>query len=110
MGRAEPGARLTIVVAYSPAPEQVDHVSLSLPAGATVEDALRASGLLERHPALDLGVQKIGVWGKLRSLGDVLRDGDRVEVYRPLKVDPKEARRQRYRSHRDKAGKAGKAA
>jgi len=42
------------------------------------------------------------VWGKLREPGDPLREGDRVEVYRPLKVDPKEARRQRYRSHREK--------
>ncbi|HEV7914256.1 MAG TPA: RnfH family protein, partial [Albitalea sp.] len=92
---------ISVVVAYSAAPRQVDHVALSLPAGATVHDALRASGLLERHPAIDLASQKVGVWGKLRALDAPLRDGDRVEVYRPLKVDPKEARRQRYRRHRD---------
>ena len=93
---------IRVVVAYSPAPRQVDEVTLQLPAGASVHDALRASGLLERHPSLDLGAQKVGVWGKLRALDAPLREGDRIEVYRPLKVDPKEARRQRYRSHREK--------
>jgi len=102
MGRDDAAPAIRVVVAYSPAPRQVDHVSLSLPEGATVEDALRASGLLERHPDIALDVQKVGVWGKLRALSDPLRDGDRVELYRPLKVDPKEARRQRYRSHREK--------
>jgi len=108
MGRGDEAQALAVVVAYSPAPEQVDHTPLTLPAGATVRDALRVSGLLERHPAIDLGTHKLGVWGKLRPLDHVLRDGDRVEVYRPLKVDPKEARRQRYRSHREKAATAAK--
>jgi putative ubiquitin-RnfH superfamily antitoxin RatB of RatAB toxin-antitoxin module len=102
MNAADRPGRITVSVAYSPRPEQVDQVSLSLPAAATVHDALRESGLLERHPEIDVTVQKIGVWGKLRGLDDVLRDHDRIELYRPLKVDPKEARRQRYRSHREK--------
>jgi putative ubiquitin-RnfH superfamily antitoxin RatB of RatAB toxin-antitoxin module len=93
---------LAVTVAYSGSARQVDRVALSLPAGATVGDALRQSGLLERHSEIELDSLKVGVWGKLRPLTDVLRDGDRVEVYRPLKVDPKEARRQRYRSHREK--------
>jgi uncharacterized protein len=93
---------IAVVVAYSPAAGEVDHRRLSLPAAATVHDALKASGLLERHPEIDLQAQKVGVWGKLRALDAPLREGDRVEVYRPLKVDPKEARRQRYRSHREK--------
>ena len=106
MARAEAALPLAVVVAYSSAPEQVDCVRLTLPAGSTVDDALRASGLLERHRAMDFATHKLGVWGKLRAPEHVLRDGDRVEVYRPLKVDPKEARRQRYRSHREKAAKA----
>lgn len=97
-----PPGPIAVVVAYSPAPERVDHVALQMPAGATVNDALRESGLLLRHPEIDLALHKVGVWGKLRPLDHALREGDRVEVYRPLKVDPKEARRQRYRSHRDK--------
>jgi uncharacterized protein len=94
------GGRITVVVAYSPAPRQVEQVSVTLTAPATVADALRASGLLERHPEIEPGRHDIGVWGKLRAPADALRDGDRVELYRPLKVDPKEARRQRQRSQR----------
>ena len=95
MGSAE--ARIAVVVAYCPAPHVVDEVALSLPAHATVGDALRESGLAARHLEIERDALKLGVWGKLREPGDPLREGDRVEVYRPLKVDPKEARRQRYR-------------
>jgi putative ubiquitin-RnfH superfamily antitoxin RatB of RatAB toxin-antitoxin module len=91
---------MRVVVAYSPAPRQVDLAELALPEGATVRDAIAASGLLARHPAIDMAAQKVGVWGKVRALDAPLRDGDRVEVYRPLKVDPKEARRQRYRKQK----------
>ena len=101
MAPADPVAgRIAVVVAYSPAPREVDQVSLSLPPDATVADALHASGLLARHPEIDLARQKVGVWGKLRTPDDPLRDGDRVELYRPLTVDPKEARRQRDRKQR----------
>jgi uncharacterized protein len=94
---------LRVTVAYSPAARQLDLVEICLPVDATVGMALARSGVLDRHPALDLAQCKVGVWGKLRGLTELLRDGDRVEVYRALQVDPKEARRQRYRSHRDKA-------
>ena len=97
---------LHVVVAYSPAPRDVELTELCLPEGATVRDALDASGLATRHPGLDLASHKVGVWGKLRALDAPLRDADRVDVYRPLMVDPKEARRQRYRSHREKAQRA----
>ncbi len=95
---------LSVQVAYSPSPEQVDLRSLGLPMGSTVADALRASGLLEAH-GLALDDELVcGVWAKIRPLAHPLRDGDRVEVYRCLRVDPKEARRQRYR----KGGKPAK--
>jgi putative ubiquitin-RnfH superfamily antitoxin RatB of RatAB toxin-antitoxin module len=81
-------------------PGREDAVSLKVPAGATALDALRASGLLERHPEIDLARQKIGIYGKLVSAQSPLRDGDRVEVYRPLVVEPKEARRRRALSRR----------
>ena len=55
--------------------------------------------MVKRHPDIDLSVQKIGVFGKLRALDAPLAHCDRVEIYRPLLVDPKEARRQRYRAH-----------
>jgi hypothetical protein len=103
MAHASP---LSVTVAYSPVAGVVDEVSVQLPDGARLEDALRASRLLERHAEIDLAVQRVGIWGKVQPLDAPLRDRDRVEVYRPLQVDPKEARRQRYRKHRLKM-KAG---
>jgi uncharacterized protein len=80
--------------------DAADAVSLDLPAGATVRDAIVASGMLERHPEIDLLRQKCGVFGKSRPLDAPLREGDRVEIYRPLAMDPKEARRRRARAPR----------
>jgi putative ubiquitin-RnfH superfamily antitoxin RatB of RatAB toxin-antitoxin module len=99
-----PVESVRISVAYSPGARVVDETELSLPAGATLADAVRASGVLERHPGLDLAQAKFGVWGRVQPLETVLRERDRVEVYRALQVDPKEARRLRYR----KVGQAGR--
>jgi len=76
-------------------PLDQDAVTLSLASGATAGDAVRASGLLERHPEIDLRHQPIGIHGRVVTVRTLLRDGDRVEIYRPLAVDPKEARRRR---------------
>ena len=95
-------ADLRVSVAYSPRAGELDLVDISVNAGATVRLALNRSGLLERHPGIDPAHCKLGVWGKLRGLDEPLRDLDRIEIYRPLLVDPKEARRLRYRSHREK--------
>jgi uncharacterized protein len=94
-------AEIHVEVVYCPAPGHIDRVTLTLPAGATLARALDASGLRQRH-ALPAEGLRLGVWGKLREPGQVLRERDRVEVYRPLQVDPKEARRQRYQRHREK--------
>jgi uncharacterized protein len=91
---------LRVEVVYCAAPGHTDLVQLQLPAGATLDDALQASGLPQRHALAGLSV---GVWGRVQAPAAPLRDGDRVEVYRPLQVDPKEARRQRYRHQRLKA-------
>lgn len=89
-----------VEVVYCPAPGQVDLTPLQLADGSTVADALQASGVLGRHGLAAAG-QEAGVWFKLVPADTVLRDKDRVELYRPLTVDPKEARRLRYRK-RDK--------
>jgi uncharacterized protein len=102
MAPVESVQTLRVVVAYSPGAGQVDEVVLTLPAGATVGDAVQASGLLQRHPVLDMANLRVGVWAKPRQVSDGLRDHDRVELYRPLTVDPKEARRLRYRQHRER--------
>jgi putative ubiquitin-RnfH superfamily antitoxin RatB of RatAB toxin-antitoxin module len=101
MAHAEPAAQLTIHVVYSPSAGVVKQVTIGVRPGATVLQALQGSGLLTLFPEIDLDIHRIGVWGKLKSLDSPLRDQDRIEIYRPLRVDPKEARRQRHRS-RDK--------
>jgi putative ubiquitin-RnfH superfamily antitoxin RatB of RatAB toxin-antitoxin module len=98
--------RLRVSVAYSPRAGAVDEVTLWVEPGATVADALTQSGLPTRHPWLVLEDVSIGIWGAICRPGDVLRDHDRVEVYRPLQVDPKEARRLRYRGQRTAPAKA----
>jgi uncharacterized protein len=88
-----------VEVVFCPAPGQVDGVALELPDGATLADALHASGLLQRH-GLSLEEAAFGIWGKRRAAETLLRERDRIELYRALQVDPKEARRQRYKRHR----------
>jgi uncharacterized protein len=100
--------RLRVSVAYSPGAGMVDEVMLELPLGSTLIDAIRASGLQQRHPGLDLAQAKLGIWGRVQPEATVLRERDRVEVYRPLQVDPKEARRLRYRKAERKARPAGR--
>lgn len=77
-------------------------VSLRLDAGVTVQQAIRASGLLEPATAIDANASGAGIWGKRVSLDQILRDGDRVEIYRPLLADPKVSRRERARSTRER--------
>jgi uncharacterized protein len=90
---------MQVDVLFCPAPNVCDHSVLSLPVGATVADALQASGLRQRNGTV-LDDLRVGVWNKVKALDTPLRDGDRVEVYRALTVDPKEARRLRYAQHK----------
>ena len=85
---------ITVEVAYALKDKQ-DLVALKLPVGATVREAVERSGLLERFPEIDLAKNKLGVFAKLVKPDAVLRDRDRVEIYRPLIADPKEVRKQR---------------
>ena len=76
-------------------PERQELASFSLPAGSTVRQAIEASGLLDKHPEIDLAKNKLGIYAKLTKAEATLRDRDRVEIYRPLIADPKEVRKQR---------------
>lgn len=83
-----------IEIAYAkPARQEV--IELKLPQGSTLQQAVEASGLLQRHAEIDLARAKVGIYGKLAKLDTVLRDRDRVEIYRPLIADPKAVRQQR---------------
>ena len=90
--------RLRLTVIYSPAPREVREWELELPAGATVLQALEASGIAAEFPALELSAQTLGIWGRKARPDEVLNEGDRIEVYRPLRVDPTVARRERFRT------------
>ena len=79
---------------------------LELPAGATVAEALARSGLARAFPTLALADAPVGVWGRPVGRDRVLEDGDRVEVYRPLAMDPREARR-RLAAHGAAMGRRG---
>lgn len=85
---------LRIAVVYATASEQ-RLVDIECAQGTTARQAIELSGLLERYEEIDLGRNKIGIFGKLAKLDQVLHDRDRVEIYRPLIADPKEIRRQR---------------
>lgn len=76
-------------------PERQTLVAVDVPAGATVRDAIDASGVLALYPDIDLAKLKTGIFGKLAALDAAVADGDRVEIYRPLIVDPKVARQRR---------------
>lgn len=81
-------------VVYAHADRQVV-LTVAVPAGATIEQAIRASGILARCPDIDLASNAVGVFGARAALQDGVHAGDRIEIYRPLQVDPKEARRRR---------------
>lgn len=85
---------INVEVAYA-LPEVQMLVPLSVEEGATVETAIRQSGLLAKFPEIDLATAKVGIWNKASELSATLREKDRVEIYRPLIADPKEVRRKR---------------
>ncbi len=85
-----------VVVCAALEPRKVIERELVLAEGSTVEQALQASGLLAKHPALHRTALLVGVWGRTAGPQHLLRDHDRVELYRPLTVDPKLARRARF--------------
>jgi hypothetical protein len=88
------GPMILVGVAYAP-PGQPILRHLHLPSGSTVGEAIRASGLLAQCPEIDMNRNRVGILGRLARLDTPLQNGDRVEIYRPLNTDPKEARRRR---------------
>jgi uncharacterized protein len=91
---ANPETLIQIEVAYA-RPEVQVLIPLQVAAGTTLQQAIEQSGVLRRFPDIDLTQQKVGIFGKLSPAQQSLRDGDRVEIYRPLIADPKAVRQQR---------------
>jgi len=84
-----------VEVAYAREDEQVILPVAAGEEGLTAREAIEHSGILRRFPEIDLAVNRVGVFGKLAQLDQVLAPGDRVEIYRPLIADPKAARKKR---------------
>ena len=89
---------MKVTVAYSPAPRQVCEWTLDMPSGSSARQAVVQCGVLAEFADLALDGLSAGIWGKRYSLNHKLKDKDRVEIYRPLRVDPKVARRERFTS------------
>lgn len=85
---------ISIEVVYALAPKQ-QLVCLEVQAGTTVAQAIELSGLKNKFPDMDIDPKRVGIFSVKTALDTVLRAGDRVEIYRPLVIDPKESRRKR---------------
>lgn len=89
----EPQETMEVEVAYA-RPERQLILKVEVPAGTTAIEAARLSGIEEQFPEIELGKNRMGVFGKLCKADRVLNAGDRVEIYRPLEADPRAARRE----------------
>lgn len=89
----EPQQTMEVEVAYA-RPERQLILRVEVPAGTTAIEAARLSGIEEQFPEIELGKNRMGVFGKLCKADRVLNPGDRVEIYRPLQADPRAARRE----------------
>lgn len=96
MSTAEAAKPLRVVVAWSAAPREVTEREVELPAGATLQDAVAASGIAGEWPQWRDEATGLFVWGRAAAPQQPLHAGDRVEVLRGLRVDPKVARRERF--------------
>ncbi len=83
-----------VEVAYAKRDEQV-LLTVKVPEGTTVKEAVERSGIADRFPEINLAKARMGIFGKVAKADAVLREGDRVEIYRPLIADPKEVRKKR---------------
>jgi len=88
---------ISVSVVYAE-PERAFEIELSLSGGASVEDAIERSGIRKARPDIEIREDRLGIFSRRVSFETILRDGDRVEIYRSLLVDPKEARRRRARA------------
>lgn len=94
-----PPIRVEVVYAL---PDLQTSMAVEVESGTTVRQAIMASGVLERHPDIDLSSADFGVWNERVEPDDCVSDGDRIEIYRPLIADPKTMRRQRARLNKSK--------
>ena len=87
---------MKVILVYASAPRQVHELAIEVPEDCTVKQAIDASGWWTRFPDLAVSSVRWGIWGRAVELSTGLRNGDRIEACRPLRVDPKVARRERF--------------
>jgi putative ubiquitin-RnfH superfamily antitoxin RatB of RatAB toxin-antitoxin module len=92
-GRGD-AAQISVQVCYA-LPGSSFLKALTLNKGATITQAIEASGVLSSHPEIDVSQLRLGIFGKMKAADTEVREGDRIEIYRPLQADPKETRRRR---------------
>lgn len=90
---------IQIGVAYATSEEQV-WLDISVFEGASINEAIEMSGILKKFPEIDLKKQKVGIYGEIKSLDTLVEDGDRVEIYRPIKIDPEGVEHNKYKLRR----------
>ncbi|MCK5719134.1 MAG: RnfH family protein [Thiomargarita sp.] len=97
----EKNKQIQVEVAFATADEQII-IPVDIPVGATAQDAINKSNILKKFKQIDLATTRIGIFSKICKLEDLLREGDRVEIYRPLIADPKQMRKQRAAKQKNK--------
>ena len=85
---------MNVGVCYAEADRQL-WMRLEVPDESTVEEAIKLSGVLKLYPDINLGTQKVGIFGKIATLETTVKEGDRVEIYRQITVDPQTVQRRR---------------
>lgn len=91
---AEPASTIHIQICYA-RPDRQFLLEQTVASGTTIQQAIQNSGIIQQAPEIDVSVWRVGIYGKLKTLDTVLREHDRVEIYRPLIADPKDSRRKR---------------
>ena len=86
--------KISIEVAFA-LPEKQTLLAVEIDANISIEQAIRDSGILDIHPEINLDENKVGIWSRMVKLKDIVKAGDRIEIYRPLIADPKEVRKRR---------------
>ncbi len=107
MAQGDAAARTVRVTVCYARPDSVFLKTLDVPEGTTIAAAIVGSGLQQAFPEVDPSTMRVGIYGKLKTPETLLREGDRVEVYRPLTADPKQARRRRVQKTRESGTREG---
>lgn len=92
---------IKIEIAFAKSDKDQCILTIEIEEGSTIAAVIQAADIIAMYPEIDLAKHKVGIFGKHRVLSDTVKEGDRVEIYRPLTIDPKEARRAKARKNKN---------